>query len=1137
MKYIAEKFQLTATDLANHLGCKHLTQLNRLVATSQLKKPDWNDPALAILAKRGEEHENAYVEHLREKGLSVATLKNQSLEATLVAMRKGTDVITQATLSEHHWTGNADILLKVKNKSLLGDWSYEVQDTKLSQNTRAATILQLCLYTDLVSKIQGSIPEKMYVVKPGENFPTEEFFFTDFQAYYRLIKNNFEVEMNGPALPTYPEPVAQCDICRWWKNCDTKRHVDDHLSLVAGIRSMHIGELTRQQIKTLEEFAKEPQALRAKPERGNIESYLSIHDQAKIQWEGRVKKEKIYKLLYPESLRGLSRLPEPDSGDLYFDIEGDPFYDGGGLEYLLGFSFKNDAGVPDYKALWAMDRSAEKKAFECFIDFVMARWKRYPKMYVYHYGIYEPAAVKRLTGRHGTRGEEVDKLLRGERFINLHAVIKEGLRASVERYSLKDLELFTTYQRKIELIVAGTSRRALESALELNEITALPKETAKLVQDYNQDDCLATEAVHYWLEKLRTELVTPGGQVKRPELKTGEATENIEEIQTRAKALYADLVKALPEDKTTWAAHDNARWLLANQIDYFRRENKSAWWEYYRVHELDYEELLDERKAITGLHFIGEVKPDGKIRMPVHRYSYPEQEVGIEAGDELHAVQGELQTVGSVYAISLENRTIDIKKTGKTIELHPHSLHVKDVITPEPLPTALFELAEKIIEDGIDFHWPYRAAKDLLLRKKPNLGVLTQGPLLKDDEDVVDGAIRIASTLKNSVLAIQGPPGSGKTYTGAMMMLALARMGKRVGVTAISHKVVRNLFDRANELRKERNINVTFVHKPKEKSKELPEGIEEVDSNAKALKALDEGKIVGGTAWLWADNESREKLDYLFVDEAGQMSLSFVLAASRAAKNLILLGDPQQLEQPQRGAHPEGADVAALTYLLDGYKTMPDDKGLFLSLTRRLHPKISSFTSELFYEDRLKSLVGLENQTIEGNTPFKGSGLYYVPVGHSGNQNKSTEEIQVISKIVDQLCGSNISWINAKGESRPLTKGDIIVVAPYNAQVAALKEKLPHVPVGTVDKFQGQEGAVVIYSMTSSSVQDAPRGMNFLFNPNRFNVATSRARCACILVASPRLLEPECHTIDQMRWTNILCRFKELALVVSPDDL
>jgi uncharacterized protein len=262
------------------------------------------------------------------------------------------------------------------------------------------------------------------------------------------------------------------------------------------------------------------------------------------------------------------------------------------------------------------------------------------------------------------------------------------------------------------------------------------------------------------------------------------------------------------------------------------------------------------------------------------------------------------------------------------------------------------------------------------------------------------------------------------------------------------------------------------------------------------------------------------------------MSLSQVLAASRAAKNLILLGDPQQLEQPQKGAHPEGSDVAALTYLLDGHPTMPEGKGLFLGTTRRLHPNICLFTSELFYENRLTTLPGLEKQIISGNTPFDGAGLFYVPVDHKGNQNKSSEEISVVKLLVEKILDSG-SWSDAEGNARPIEKNDILIVAPYNAQVAALIEKLPGMRIGTVDKFQGQEAPVVIYSMTSSSAEDAPRGMNFLFNPNRFNVATSRAKSISILVAAPRLLEPECKTIDQMRWANVLCRYKELASVIG----
>ena len=1125
MIYSSGNFQLAATDLSNHLGCDHLTQLNRLVALGEMTKPNWNDPSLAVLAKRGEEHEAAYVEYLKKSGLSSVYLKNQPVEATVDAMKKGIDILVQAKLEKGAWMGYADILLKVAGKSKFGNWSYEVQDTKLAQDTRAATILQLCLYTDLLAELQGATPWKMYVVKPGQDFPKEDFLYTEFQAYYRLVKQKLEQVMAGAAINTYPDPVPQCDICRWWKHCDTRRHTDDHLSLVAGIRSLHIEELKKQKIETLEQFAKEPKPLRQKPDRGNIGSYESIQKQAKIQLKGRQEKKLLCELLPAEVNRGLARLPEPTEGDIYFDIEGDPFFDLGGLEYLLGFSFKGKSGKTEYTAIWGADRASEKKAFQQFIDFAMDRWNKYPNLNIYHYGIYEPSAIKRLAGRHATRSTEVDKLLRGLRFIDLHAIIKEGLKASVERYSLKDLEGFTDYERKIDLPLASASRRSLECALELNELSSLAPETSKIIQDYNQDDCQATEAVHQWLEILRTELINKGNEIKRPELNDGEASDSVQEIQTRAKSLYDGLVERLPEDKTNLNEEQKATWLLANLVDYFRRENKSAWWEYYRLHELDHETLLDERKAISGLQFVAELPLKGRERNATHRYRFPPQEIGIEKGDSLIQVQGE--KIGTVANISLENNTVDIKKTKEATSIHPYSVHQEDVVTPEPLASSLFDIAENIIFHGMNAPWPYPATKSLLLKKRPNLSGSNTGALLMPNEDVVKGAVRIALSLDKSVLAIQGPPGSGKTYTGAMMILELAKQGKKVGVTAVSHKVIRNLFNKANALAKEKNYKVTFVHKPKEKSDELPDGIEEVTDNKKALEAIEQGKVVGGTAWLWSHNDSREKLDYLFVDEAGQMSLSFVLAASRSAKNLILLGDPQQLEQPQRGAHPEGADVAALNHLLDGKKTMPVDRGLFLETTRRLHPNITEFTSEVFYEGRLKSLAGLEKQVISGNTPYDGGGLFYVPVEHNGNQNKSNEEIKAIEKIVDKLLTGG-KWTNEDGETRPLQKSDILIVAPYNAQVAALIEKLPDISIGTVDKFQGQEAAIVIYSMTSSSPEDAPRGMNFLYSPNRLNVATSRARCVCILVASHKLLEPECHTIDQMRWANALCRFGEM---------
>jgi predicted RecB family nuclease len=1123
MKNISNRFELAATDLSNHLSCAHLTQLERKVALKEIKKPTWHDPSLDVLIQRGHEHEVAYVEFL-SKSLKVVNLNGQPLEKVIEAMASGTDVIVQAQMQDGHWSGHADILLKTPGQSKFGNWMYEVQDTKLAQNTRAATIIQLCLYTDLLSTLQESSPEKMYVVKPGHNFPTEEYRFAEFQAYYRLVKKNFEQVMSGPELSSYPDPTEHCNICKWWQVCDKKRHDDDHLSLVAGIRSLHIVELQQQKIQTLEQFAKTEKL--EKTTRGNQETFIRKQSQAKIQLEGRSQNSLLHETLPIEAGRGLNRLPEPNDGDIYFDIEGDAFYQEGGLEYVLGYAYKEKDSLV-YSRIWATNRVEEKKAFEQFMQFLTERWKRFPNMYIYHFAPYEPSAVKRLARVHAVYEKEVDDLLRAERFIDLHSVFKEALLASVESYSLKELEKFTRYTRKVALHDASVARKSIEVALELNDFKSVSKDAIQIVEDYNEDDCLATEALHKWLENLRAELIKSGKEFQRPELKTGEAGENIQQLDNRSAAIFKALTSQLPEDRATWNDEQQVLWLLAHQIEYFRREDKSAWWEYFRVHELEYEDLLDERKAITGLQFIGELPKDKGERNVTHRYRYPPQELSIDEDDDLVEVKGE--GIGSVKAISLETFTVDIKKTGKTADVHPISIHVKDVVRAGSLETSLLDLASDITEYGLAHTWPDHAAKDLLMRRNPKLSDGTEGAFTNEGEDTVGAATRIALSLDKSYLAIQGPPGSGKTYTGARMIIELIKAGKKVGITAVSHKVIRNLSLAITREAKKLNYAIGFVHKVNETSANCPDEITEVKLKSdKVIAGLAQGKVGCGTAWLWAESNSRETLDYLFVDEAGQMSLSHVLAASRASKNLILLGDPQQLEQPQKGAHPEGSDIAALAYLLEGHPTMPEGRGLFLGITRRLHPDVCRFTSEIFYEGKLRSLPGLEKQVISGNTPFDGSGLFQVPVDHKGNQSKSKEEIDAITDIVARLLSGG-QWTNEDGKTQPLGKGHILIVAPFNAQVSALRERLPGIEIGTVDKFQGQEAPVVIYSMTSSTVEDAPRGMSFLFSPNRLNVATSRAKCICILVSNPSLLQPDCRTIEQMQWTNALCRYNDLA--------
>lgn len=398
---------------------------------------------------------------------------------------------------------------------------------------------------------------------------------------------------------------------------------------------------------------------------------------------------------------------------------------------------------------------------------------------------------------------------------------------------------------------------------------------------------------------------------------------------------------------------------------------------------------------------------------------------------------------------------------------------------------------------------------------------------IRPGEQEKDAATRLALNLNKSILPIQGPPGTGKTFTGANIIINLIKLKKTVGVTAVSHRVITTLFETIHYEAQKLGVPMTFVHKVTEKQA-MPEWVQQHTDKRKLRVAIDSHAVAGGTAWLWADDDFRDAVDYLIVDEAGQMAMSQVLAASRACKNLILLGDPQQLEQPQKGAHPEGSGVAALTHLLKGKHVMPEGKGLFLGVTKRINPSITKFTSEIFYKGKLEALPELGNQKISGGTPFDGDGLFYVPVEHKGNQNRADEEVDQVEVVVRTLL-LNGSWSDAKGIRHRISVEDVLVVAPYNAQVDALRAALKDVDVGTVDKFQGRQAPVVIYSMTASTIDDAPRGMDFLFNPNRLNVATSRAKCICVLVASPSLFEAECKTIEQMRWANALCRYRELS--------
>jgi uncharacterized protein len=572
-------------------------------------------------------------------------------------------------------------------------------------------------------------------------------------------------------------------------------------------------------------------------------------------------------------------------------------------------------------------------------------------------------------------------------------------------------------------------------------------------------------------------------------------------------------------------------------LEWHRREDKAAWWEYFRLRELSDEALLDEKAAISGLQYVGTAQPvKGKS---VYRYSFPTQETSIRRGDTLRLPLPLDQEFGEVVAIDLGAHTLDVKKRGACERLDPASVFSFEKIRTHELAGSLMRLARWVVRNGIDAPGAHRAARDLLLGRPPRIPGLVGRALRREGETGVRAARRLVAVLGQGTLAIQGPPGTGKTYTGARMICDLVRAGKKVGVCATSHKVIRNLLEKVVEAAKEEDVSPRCHHKVPEIGDAGQGDIVEVTDNSAALRAIrtGAGRVLGGTAWLWSREEFFETVDVLFVDEAGQMSLANVLAIAQAGGAVVLLGDPRQLDQPLQGTHPEGTDVSALEHLLQGHKTIADDRGLFLEETWRLHPSICALTSELFYEGRLTSVPDLERQAILGPAPIAGAGLWFLPVGHDGNQSSSPEEVEAVGALVERLTAGDVRWRNKKGEESALRLEDILIIAPYNAQVADLSARLPGARIGTVDRFQGQEAPVVIYSMTTSTPADAPRGMEFLYSLNRFNVATSRARGACIVVGNPRLFEPDCHSPRQMLLANAFCRYLELAQELPPSGI
>lgn len=1126
----------SATDLTRYLECEHLTALDFLALDDRALagQRSAEDGSAALIAQKGNEHERDYLEFLRRTGKQVVDIGSskesigERVARTLAAMRDGAEVIYQATLQYGPWVGHADFLLRVDGAgSELGSWSYEVADTKLARTPRGKFLVQLAFYSQLLAIAQGVPPQMMHVVLGDRS--NRAFRCADYMHYFNALQHRFlsrvEAMSGGTAASTYPLPCSHCDLCHWRDRCQAQLLADDHLSQVAGITGIQTMKLEQAGITTMA-------ALGTLPTIGLVpriqrDTLSKLRGQAALQNEAKLSGQRRVEALPldPDGRRGFFRMPEPDVGDMFFDMEGDPL-ELGGLEYLFGLWFLDD-GAWAFKAFWAHDRNEERLAFESFMAFVTERRRRHPGAHVYHYASYEETAMKRLASMHATCEVEMDDLLRQGALVDLYKVVREGIRISEPSYSIKYVEHFYRPPRDGDVKNAGASIVYYERWRETRD--------PKLLEDiasYNRDDVESTQQLRDWLLSLRpADMPWHVQEMNSSKSDDSDAKAGTVQALERRLAEYRErMVDPLPVDRSHWSSAAGAFELAYQLLGFHRRTQKPEYWAMFARMDMTEADLLEDPECLAGLTEDPACPPQPVARSMLYTYLAPEQDTKLSDGDSITRCDNG-KGLGTL-AFDEATRRVQIK-VGPTRGPLPSSLSLGPggPIDSSGLTEALFRFADSLLAGN----GAYLALERLLRRELPSLVGRDAGqPLVEQEPDLVPGCIAAVRALDRSCLYVQGPPGSGKTYTGSRMIAALLADGFRVGIMSNSHKAVDNLMSGAVRAALDQGIAVRAVKKatqnrPDSELYVAGAAVQNVFLNEDAWAS--DGNLIGGTAWLFSYAAADRQLDYLFVDEAGQVALANLVAAGTSARNIVLLGDQMQLSQPVKGVHPGRSGDSALDYLLDGAATIARDRGIFLATTWRMHPEVCRFISDAVYDGRLEPEAGNVRRELvlaPGAHPWlRSAGIVHAAVPHEGCSQKSEEEARLAAELYTSALAQR--YTDRDGHVHAMSAENILVVSPYNMQVNLLREALPPgARVGTVDKFQGQEAELVIVSMATSSEQDLPRNIEFLYSKNRLNVAVSRAKCLAVVVANPALLAIKCKTPEQMAMVNTLCWVAEV---------
>lgn len=1120
----------------------------------------------------GLRHEQVLLSKLEAESHRVARLPGKQTEAdyaaTKAAMEEGFDFIHQASLCNDEMRGSADLLRRIELPSSLGAWSYIPIECKLASKPKTTFLVQASAYCELLNPLLGQRPDHFELYLGGGRF--QRYATDQFWAWYQLLRQRYRAFRQSFDPQAIPEDMPG-DHGGWSAFIEQRLADQRDLMLVANMRQSQRLKLRAAGITTIDELAALPGGT-AVPGL-NPETLHELRQQAELQLtpadpDGRP----AYRLRPVVNGKGLAALPAADEGDIWFDMEGiQDSVASTKLEYLFGACYRDTpGGKPQFKAWWAHTLLDERKAFEQWVDWVETRRARYPGLRVYHYASYEKTAMRRLAQQHCTREAVIDEWLRSGLLVDLLPVVTGSIVLGEPSYSIKKVEHLYMERRQAEVTNAGDSVVAYlnwQSSGEPDHPGALPAGSPLLkdIENYNREDCESTVLLHDWLRNLKRER----GLREEPLQLSGETQEPKEPwpLEQLSAQLLAELPEELQSDppanasETLLAAQAECgrrgmSWrvqrLLAQLLPFHHREAKVAWWAYFdrrNKAELSPSDLIDDGEAIAEARWRSVEPRESKLTgADYHTFSFdPAQPLKLRADSGDRGLQLEIPETGlklSVESLDAERGRVTLKLPWRKRDQR-RADGLSDGI-PDRLTSLIkvpADISEKLRDSLLEQAnaWlagsqPLPPAMLQLLERQPITELVALNAAIAAEAGSV--ASRLARFLANCsacTLALQGPPGTGKSTVTGQVIAQLVADGKRVAISSNSHAAINNLLIKAHTTCQNQGLGDQVVKCSSSKTEEVleREGIPLMPPTA----ITDAMAVVGGTAWMFCREELAGQFDLLVVDEAGQMSLANLLVMARCAKTILLVGDQQQLSQPSQADHPGESGLSCLEYLMQGAHVVPAERGVFLATSWRMEPSLTAMVSELFYDGRLQANPANAANAISWRQPFisasgqpmASQGLVFEPVLHSGCSVVCEAEIDRIEEIIDALLNGSYCHSEAGGDKRgALGPKQILVTAPYNVQVNRLQQRLgQRARVGTVDKFQGQEAPVAIHSLTASDGDAAPRGLSFLLEPNRLNVAISRAQCLSIVVGSPSLTTGIANTVEEAEQINRLCRITQ----------